>query len=241
MPVQQDRLMLAINPNTTTEMTAGLKSTLANPPFEYFTAQSGVASINNEEDGAVSSIACMPDLIPLLDQYDAFLVCCYSAHSLVPALRARLHEQGLGRKPVVGIFEASVLECLALLDTGEPFGIVSTGSQWTRILDQAVADLLGSGSSTRYAGTETTGLNADELHTTAKVQVDQLMSAAVKRLLDRGAKAICLGCAGMTGMFETVQSACIDHLGEMEGKRIRIIDGVIAGGKYLNSAIRALS
>ena len=122
---------------------------------------------------------------------------------------------------------------------GSKFGIVSTGSQWQEILGEAVTSLLGSDSSSRYAGTETTGLNADELHTTPKDEVDRRMKEATKRLLDRGAKAICLGCAGMAGMDRTVREACVEGLGEEEGRRIRIADGVVSGVGFLEGAVRA--
>lgn len=142
-------------------------------------------------------------------------------------------------KAVTGIFEASVATCLQSLNVHDKFGIVSTGKQWEEILGDAVTNLLGSASSSRYAGTETTGLNAVELHTTPKEEVDKRMKDATKRLLDKKARAICLGCAGMAGMDKTVREACIEHLGEEEGNRIKIVDGVISGILHLQGALRA--
>jgi len=139
---------------------------------------------------------------------------------------------------VTGIFEASVAVCLQSINADEKFGIVSTGKQWEGILGNAVADLLGSNSSSRYAGTETTGLNADELHSTSKDEVDKRMKDATKRLLVRNARAICLGCAGMAGMDVTVREACIEQLGNVEGNRIKIVDGVVSGVTYLEGALR---
>lgn len=124
-------------------------------------------------------------------------------------------------------------------DVNEKFGIVSTGSQWTGILGEAVTVLLGSDASTRYAGTETTGLNADELHSTPKAEVDRRMKEATKKLLDKGAAAVCLGCAGMAGMDLIVREACVEKLGQQAGGRIRIVDGVVAGAIFLEGALRA--
>ena len=104
-----------------------------------------------------------------------------------------------------------------------------------------MVDLLGSKTSSRFAGTETTGLNADELHTTPKGEVDKRMKDATKRLLEKKIDAICLGCAGMAGMDDTVRAACIEQLGEIEGKRIKIVDGVISGVSFLEGALRAAS
>ncbi|KAK5123185.1 hypothetical protein LTR85_003383 [Meristemomyces frigidus] len=240
------RSILIINPNTTQAMTDALQplvDTLGfdTTRFEYFTAPSGVKSINDEDDAAVSAKACLPALKEKLDDFDGFLVCCYSEHPLVPQLRSELDKLGPTgyRKAVTGIFEASLAVCLQSINVKEKFGIVSTGKQWEEILGDAVADLLDTKTSSRYGGTETTGLNADELHSTPKAEVDKRMKDATKRLLDNGTKAICLGCAGMAGMDRTVREACIEQLGDAEGGRIRIVDGVVSGVTYLEGALRA--
>lgn len=200
-------------------------------------------SVNNSDDAKTSAEACLPELKSLLADYDAFLVACYSPHPLVLRLHDALVDAGLAKKPVTGIFEASVATCLASLKWSEKFGIVSTGAQWQSILDDGVAVLLGShaSGSPRYAGTETTGLNANELHDAPKDQITELMSTATRRLLDAGAKAICLGCAGMAGLDGIVRQACITVLGEKAGRRIRIVDGVVSGALNLESELRALS
>ncbi|KAF2770824.1 hypothetical protein EJ03DRAFT_388615 [Teratosphaeria nubilosa] len=236
--------ILIINPNTSQGMTEALKPLVNGPGldkthFEYFTAPSGVPSINNEHDAALSSQACLPSLEPLLHNHDAFLICCYSQHPLVSQLRTRLHATGQTQGIVTGILEASISTCLQLLNPHEKFGIVSTGAQWSDILDSAMANLLGVRGSSRYAGTETTGLNANELHATAKEEVERRMKGAAKRVLGKGAKAICLGCAGMSGMDRTVREACMEVLGVEEGARIRIVDGVVAGALFLDGALRA--
>lgn len=192
-------------------------------------------SINDEDDAAVSAKACLPALQAVQSKFDGFLVCCYSQHPLVSQLRDKL---GSG-KVVTGIFEASVAVCLQSLDPTDKFGIVSTGKQWETILSEAVASHMGSEGSVRYAGTETTSLNADELHTTPANEVNGRMRDATKRLLAKHAKAICLGCAGMAGMDQVVREACIKQLGEVEGKNIKIIDGVVSGVIFLEGALRA--
>lgn len=159
-------------------------------------------------------------------------------------LRKRLAEAGTTRTLVAGIFEASIATCLQLTTPPtEKFGIVSTGKQWEDILRDAVVDLLGGGSgggvSLRYAGTETTGLNADQLHAVPKTELDGLMREATQRVLKAGAKTVCLGCAGMAGLDEVVRAACVEMLGEDEGGRIRIVDGVVSGIIFLEGALRA--
>lgn len=199
-------------------------------------------SINNEEDAAISAQHFLADLSSnpaILDGVEAILVCCYSQHPLVPELRSLMSKSGKQAVLVTGIFEASVAACLQSIDINERFGVVSTGEQWQGILNEAVAELLGSDSSARYAGTETTALTAVELHTTPKAEVDRRMKDATKRLLASKARAICLGCAGMAGMDRTVREACIEFLGEEDGRMIMIVDGVFSGLNYLQGMVRA--
>jgi len=83
-------------------------------------------------------------------------------------------------------------------------------------------------------------LNADELHSASKREVDLRIKFATKALFEKGARAICLGCAGMAGMDRTVREACVDVLGEERGRRIKIVDGVVSGVAFLEGAMRAV-
>ncbi|KAK1067423.1 Protein dcg1 [Friedmanniomyces endolithicus] len=241
-----ERSILIINPNTTVAMTDALRPLVdslgystASTHFTYFTAPRGVPSINNESDAAVSARICLSTLEGQLQDHDAFLVCCYSQHPLVALLRAELANLSLDHKPVTGIFEASIAACLQSINPQDKFGIVSTGSQWEAILGNAVTALLGSTQSSRYAGTETTGLNADDLHSAPKREVDLRIKFATKALLETGARAICLGCAGMAGMDRTVREARVEVLGEERGRRIKIVDGVMSGVAFLEGTLRS--
>lgn len=180
----------------------------------------------------------MKHLPKLMPEHDGFLVACYSEHPLVTVLKS---EQDIAenRKPVTGIFEASVATSLQLIDRKERFGIVSTGKVWEEILSDAVTNLLGAGASARFAGVETTGLNATELHDAPADEVKRKMKEATKRLLRKGdVGAICLGCAGMSGMNEMVREAAVEELGKEKGGRVRIVDGVQAGAAWLDGAVR---
>ncbi|CAI6340868.1 unnamed protein product [Periconia digitata] len=232
------RSVLVIQPNSTQSMTDGLKPLTAH---EYFTAPSGPKSINNEDDAVESVKHCLPALQKVLDQHDGFLVACYSKHPLVPQLKSESAVKS-SRKPVTGIFEASVGYSLQVIHPDEKFGIVSTGKVWEQILSEAVEDFLGTGSeaSKRFAGVETTGLNATDLHDAPAEEVRRRMKSAVKRLLSKGkVGAICLGCAGMAGMDTMVREACVEELGPDDGNRVRIVDGVVAGVAWLEGAVRS--
>jgi Asp/Glu/hydantoin racemase len=142
---------------------------------------------------------------------------------------------------VTGIFEASVATSLQLIKSSQKFGIVSTGKVWEQILSDATVEFLGTGSSAsnKFAGVETTGLNATELHDAPPEEVRKKMKEATKRVLRKGnVGAICLGCAGMSGMNEMVREAAVEELGAEEGKQVRIVDGVQAGVAWLEGATR---
>lgn len=227
-------------------MTKGLEPLVTSLEFKdtshtFFTASSGPKSINDEDDAAESAKQCLPELIPLLDHHDGFLVACYSKHPLVPTLKSQ-DKVKAARRPVTGIFEASVSTSLQIIAPDEKFGIVSTGKVWEGILSEAVVDFLGTRheASKRFAGVETTGLNATDLHDAPAEEVRKRMKDAVKRLLRKGnVGAICLGCAGMAGMNEMVREACVEELREEDGGRVRIVDGVQAGVAWLEGAVRS--
>lgn len=143
---------------------------------------------------------------------------------------------------MTGIFEASVSTALQITKPHQKFGIVSTGKVWEAILTSAVVDFLGLGTqraSERFAGVETTGLNATELHDAPAEEVRKRMKDATKRLVKKAnVGAICLGCAGMAGMNEMVREACVEELGEERGGRVKIVDGVAAGAAWLEGVMR---
>ncbi|KAB8223657.1 tubulin-domain-containing protein [Aspergillus novoparasiticus] len=199
----------------------------------------GVPSINSGEDSATSALHCRPFVEPLIPEYDGFLVACYSAHPLVGMLKeaiSKLENSVLSvdskprRKYVTGIFEASVLMSLSLVGsfhmTGgsglhkaqskEMFGIVSTGSIWRDELSRAVEAFLVNSdektlSTNRFAGVETTGLTAVELHTTPVEEVRRRISEATRRLIQAAPHpltAICMGCAVGSQFW---QQLCLEH------------------------------
>ena len=128
----------------------------------------------------------------------------------------------------------------------EAFGIISTGKVWEALLSKGVYEMLGvralddispaSSSSlpcARFAGVETTGLNATELHDAPQDEVKRRIQDATRRLVKLGnVRVVILGCAGMAGMEEWV--------GEVVDRgKVRIVDGVKAGVGALQMLIRA--
>ncbi|KAI9878874.1 MAG: hypothetical protein M1830_010284 [Pleopsidium flavum] len=247
--------ILIINPNTTQSMTDNLKPLIeslgyTNTQYTYFTAPTGPASINDAEDATLSTTHTLPHLLPLLAHHSTFLIACYSAHPLVPALKTHTS------KPVLGIFEASVTAALQLLNDGEKFGIVSTGQVWEGLLTNAVCEFLGfpyphpqpyrreggeRQAGARFAGVETTGLTASDLHNLPVAEVEERMREAAMRLVRGGdVGVLCLGCAGMVGMERVVRGACVEVLGGERGRAVKVVDGVVAGVGALVGLVRGI-
>jgi Asp/Glu/hydantoin racemase len=243
--------ILVINPNTSVSMTKSVDQLIeklqeqgqTSTHIETYTAPKGVASINNEDDAKISSDVVFEDLKDRFSTYNGILVACYSVHPLVTTLRDTLDPT----IHVTGIFEASITASLSILPaTGvrSKFGIVSTGTYWEKALSDGVRDFLGLSeiaASNRFKGVETTGLNADELHSAPAELVRQKMIDATKRLVrDRDVKIICLGCAGMTGLDSIVETALVEELGAAEAKQVHVLDGVAAGIVALEGLVRVL-
>ncbi|KAH7914782.1 Asp/Glu/hydantoin racemase [Hygrophoropsis aurantiaca] len=237
--MEKSNSILIINPNSTKSMGESILQAipdLAFPQtkFDIFTSPSGPPSINDNETALESASICLPLLEPLLDNFDGFIVACYSVHPLVEMLKSRTP------KPVIGIFEASIITSLHQIGAHQQFGIISTGKIWERLLTEGVHGFMSgvgneyisdSGSCNRFSGVETTGLNAKELHDAPPEELSKRLNDATKRLIkssNGGLGAICLGCAAMTELDTTIQHACVEELGQEAGSRIKIIDGVVA-------------
>lgn len=203
--------------------------------YRYFTASHPApSSINDLAGAAASSAATLPEILPHINTFDAVLIACYSPHPLVAELKKHTS------KPVLGIFEASISTALNLLGEGQIFGIVSTGDIWKQILGDAIReDLLGVEKMRGvFAGVETLGLNAGDLHGDEDGEaVKKAVMAATGRLIDAHptmeVKVIVLGCAGMAGMEDWVRVEA-----ERREKEVRVVDGVKAGVGILQGLIR---
>jgi Asp/Glu/hydantoin racemase len=215
-----------------------------------------IDSINSSVDSAKTAWVCR-NTVQYIPDFDAFLVACYSAHPLVGILRKAIAEYETEHdtqrhRYVTGIFEASVTTSLSLISAfnltsvlyardqvEDSFGIVTTGSGWKQELTNAVTEMLvGKDREVPacFAGVETTGLSALELHKTDPEEVRRRISEATTRLLKNSSTfvaAVCLGCAGMVGMEEAVREGCITAYGKKDGHRVRIIDGVVVGARQL--------
>ncbi len=173
-----------------------------------------------------------------LEQYDAVLVACFSVHPLV-------HSLAKGNQLATGIFEASILTSMSLLSDaaqGSKWGIVRTGKFWESHLAEGVATFLGAEPGTtsrRFAGVESTGLDAGDFHGDVDPEiVRQRLRAAATRLFDRGnVECVVMGCAGMAGLEDIIRSVAVEKYGD-RGNSVFIVDGITAGIGLLEQMVR---
>ncbi|OBZ69920.1 Cell division control protein 15 [Grifola frondosa] len=194
--------ILVINPNASLSITAALQpilSDLQRPglTITFYTAPSSAPiSINDATTSVLSAADTFRAIVPLLDPqapHSAFLVACFSDHPLAGMLREHTS------KPVLGIFEASLVQGFAL---GKPFGIVTTGRYGWDV----------------RRSTEQ-GISAQELHESPRDTVESKIAEATAEILRKGARTVIMGCAGMEKAV---------RIGS-QGQDIRIIDAVRSG------------
>ncbi|KAF8888019.1 Asp/Glu/hydantoin racemase [Infundibulicybe gibba] len=224
--------ILVINPNSSQSVTDGLVESLTplSPPqttLSFYTAPATAPlSIDDITTATLSAAECMVDINAkgLLDQYDGFLICCFSDHPLVHML----HERTL--KPCIGILQAAITQALLV---GNRFGILATGSGYMYDRVWEIQAVLG-GPSTRFAGLEMSGLGVVELREGDRAYVEKSIKETSVRIAAAGADVVILGCAGMTGMEGLVEEA----VGQASLRPVRVVDGAKAGVQFLAGLVR---
>ncbi|MDX1413795.1 MAG: aspartate/glutamate racemase family protein [Candidatus Promineifilaceae bacterium] len=215
--------ILLINPNTSEEFTKRIQHVAdqyAAPGTSLVAINptTGPKSIESVYDEILSSLATLECALQHLDDFDAFVIACYSDHSAIYAIRE------ITEKPVLGIAEASMyVACMV----GYKFSIVSTEEQWEPLLWDAVHHY---GLADRCASVRTTRMPVLELESASpEVTYQSILKASQQALEEEDADVICLGCAGMgTGELDKrLQKA----LG------VPVLDGVVCAVKLLEGLI----
>ncbi|KAK6201953.1 hypothetical protein LQW54_009166 [Pestalotiopsis sp. IQ-011] len=238
--------ILVLNPNSSRSMTEGVKKVVGSTDLpkgldiHYYTGPSdSPASINDGDDIDSSVRAVKADAWQYIQDegFDGILVACFSVHPLVGEI------QKLGKPFVTGIFEASISTALPLLRSDERWGIVTTGKFWEDHLLHGVQHFLGAGGNdynAKFAGVESTGLNASDFHHGVSPEVvNQKIREATKRLLRKGkVTCVAMGCAGMAGLEDQIRTAASEEYGKDFAEKLFVIDGVVAGVIQVEQMIR---
>ena len=207
--------ILMINPNTSvifTEKIQAIASQYASPGtiVKAVNPASGPRSIESVYDELLSSPGTLQTVIENLDEYDAFVMACFSDHPVVYAARE------ITDKPVMGIAEAAMhMACML----GYKFSIVTTNKEWEPLLWEGVKHY---GLAEHCASVRSTGMAVLELEEASPERTYQLIRDNAQLALEQdGAEVIVLGCAGMTGLDKSLEK----DLG------VPVIDGVVAALK----------
>lgn len=213
--------ILLINPNTSEAFTQRIQAIANQYAFPGTTAvalnpTSGPRSIESIYDELLSSPGTLELAITHLDDFDAFVIACFSDHPTIYALRE------ITAKPVLGIAEASMYVASML---GHSFSIVTTNEEWEPLLWDAVRR---TGLAARCASVRSTRMPVLALEAASQEETAGLiLKAAQQALAEDNAEVICLGCAGMAGMDKELQAI----LG------VPVLDGVVCALKLLEGLI----
>mgnify|MGYP004708584401 FL=1 len=219
--------ILVINPNSSQKVTDNLEAILVAPEgtkFHFYTAPGNGPKEITPELSALSAEVALPDLLKKdLNQYDGFLVCCYSDHPLVPQLARNID------KPVLGIMQATLI--YALLSARKLFILTST-NEWENVLDKGVIDFVGAlefplGKFEKTKGLDVSVLSLSDPKEFAKItnRVEEVFTEYSELHID----CVLLGCAGMAGLDEKLTA-------KFPG--VKFVDSCKVGVEILGGLIR---
>lgn len=211
-----------INSNTCEAMTANINAVAQSVKFpgtEIVTVQPqrGPESVESYYDEYLAIPGILEQIILDRDSdafSDAFIVACWGD----PGLEAA---REITTKPVIGISEASLYVANML---AAKWSVVTT---LHRVRDMVEKTIVKTGLTDRCASVRTTRLSVLETEQDRATTLDVLTEASRLAIQADGAEAICLGCAGMSGLEQELE----DRLG------VPVIDAVAAAVKMAESLV----
>ena len=214
--------IMFINPNTSEEFTKRIESIIRNYALPTTTVvavnpKSGPKSIESIYDELLSCQGTLELAITEMDNFDAFVIACYSDHPTIYALRE------ITDKPVMGIAEASMYTACMI---GYKFSIVTTNEQWEPLLLDSVRHY---GLFERCASVRSTRMPVLALESAKPEETYQMiLKTSQKAINEDGAEVICLGCAGMTGLDKRLEKEL----------NVPVLDGVVCALKFVEGLVR---
>jgi allantoin racemase len=206
---------LILNPNTSEGMTTDIEATARRvflPPWNCIVAcaPAGPESLESWSDYYLAGVA----ILPVVEQYpnvDGIVLACFGD----PGLYLLKESCSV---PVVGIAEASI--SLAML-LGARFGILAGMRRAIELMDSMVRTY---GLESRYAGTASLDMRVLDFAKERSATLSVLENAS-RRLRERGAEVVLLGCAGLTAFVQDLQAKV----------EMPVIDPVEAGCRMLQT------
>jgi allantoin racemase len=217
MPLPTCRIKI-INGNTCQPMTANINTSAQSVKFpgtEIVTVQpqGGPESIESFYDEYLAIPGILEQIILDRDS-DAFIVACWGD----PGIEAA---REITAKPVIGIAEASLYVANMV---AAKWSVVTT---LHRVRDMVEKTIAKTGLTERCASVRTTKLSVLDTEKDRSTTLDVLTEASQLAIQVDGAEAICLGCAGMSGLEQQLEN----RLG------VPVIDAVAAAVKMAESLV----
>lgn len=207
-----------INGNTCEPMTQNIDASAQAAKFPHTEIITVTPRVGPESiEGFYDEYLAIPGILEqiLLDQAsDAFILACWGD----PGIEAA---REITAKPVVGIAEASLYVANML---AAKWSVVTT---LHRARDMVEKTIHKAGMAGRCASVRTTSLSVLDTEQDRAKTVDVLAAAGRLAIDQDGAEAICLGCAGMSGLEKQLE----ERLG------VPVIDSVAAAVKMAESLV----
>ena len=211
--------ILLVNPNTTASMTE--KAALAarvvaasGTEIVAATARMGPVSIEGHYDGALAVPGLLTELMEhRAAGYDAAVIACFDDTGLDAA-------RSLLDVPVLGLCESAVATAGFL---AQRFTVVTTLER-SRVLIENLVRHYGMGARAKVRASDIPVLALEQAEPAAMAKIDAEIE---KALLEDGAEAIVLGCAGMADLARGLQ----DRYG------VPVVDGVAAAIKQAEALV----
>jgi allantoin racemase len=217
MDLSRSLRIRVINGNTFSPMTAGINASaqaacFPNTQITTVQPRSGPESIECYYDEYLAIPGILEEIKLSEDQADGFVIACWGD----PGLEAA---REITHKPVVGIAEASMYMANML---AARWGVITTGHRVRTMIEETIHK---TGFRHRCVSIQTTGLPVTETETAREATLLALETAGRKAIAQDRAEAICLGCAGMSGLDSALEA----KLG------VPVIDAVAAAVKMAES------
>jgi allantoin racemase len=209
-----------INPNTTQAMTDNIGRTADRYTHEEtevvaVSPERGPISIESFYDDYLAVPGLLEEIIVDEDEFDAFVVACWGD----PGLEAC---REVTDKPVVGIAEGSMYVANML---GARFSVATI---LPRAHDFIYAAVEKAGLESKCASVRCTDLTVVETESDRDATFEGLLDVSRSAVEDDGAEAICLGCAGMSGLAERLEAEL----------PVPVVDSVGAGAVLAESLVQ---
>ena len=210
----------AVNPNTTQAMTenigrTGERYTHDDTVVDAVSPQRGPVSIESFYDDYLAVPGLLEEILVDEDEYDAFVVACWGD----PGLEAC---REVTDKPVVGIAEGSMYVANML---GARFSVATI---LPRAHDFIYAAVEKAGLESKCASVRCTDLTVIDTESDRDATFEGLLEVSRLAVDEDGAEAICLGCAGMSGLAERLE----------EDLPVPVVDSVGAGCVLAESLVQ---